>query len=224
MGEQPSRVFHVGALGVDNVLSQAYESRVQLSKILHFRFQKKNLLVTFHPTTLEGGKAGYQTKALLTALKKFPETGLIFTMPGADKENATIWRKIRTFAKQNPRAKAFQALGSRLYLSVMREVDAVVGNSSSGLLEAPVLDKPVVNIGNRQQGRIRASSVIDCEPRCGEIARAIQKASSSSFRRKVSSIKNPYDQGGAAFKIIKILAKKNITLSLNKNFYDLKKK
>jgi GDP/UDP-N,N'-diacetylbacillosamine 2-epimerase (hydrolysing) len=78
-----------------------------------------------------------------------------------------------------------------------------------------------VNIGNRQQGRIRASSVIDCEPRCGEIARAIQKASSPSFRRKFRSIKNPYDQGGAAFKIIKILAKKNINLSLDKNFYDL---
>ena len=221
MGEHPSHVFNVGALGADNVLGQAYMSRKKLSEILRFQFQKRNLLVTYHPTTLEDGKAEIQIKALLMALARFPDFGILFTMPGADKENSIIWTNIQTFVRQNHRSKAFLALGSRLYLSVMKEVDAVVGNSSSGLLEAPVLNKPVVNIGSRQQGRMRASTVIDCGNETSSIQMAIQRALSRRFQSSCRRTKNPHGKGGVAKKIVKILQNTLQHEILIKRFYDL---
>ena len=192
MGESPSRVFQVGALGVDNVLSQKFISRKDLEKHLQFKFQKKNILITFHPTTLESGEAGRQTDALLYALQAFPKVGMVFTMPGADKEYKIIWKRIRAFARKNLNAKIFSALGSPIYLSVMKEVGAVVGNSSSGLLEAPVLKKPVVNIGNRQNGRVRTKIVLDCPAKVEAIRRAIRLAPSLSFQRHCQNTKNPH--------------------------------
>lgn len=224
LGEDPAKVFVVGALGLDEIRQFVPLRRKELERKLRVKFSKRNILVTFHPPTLSPGGGQKQMRELLAALGKQKDTTLIFTMPNADMESLGLFRMVQRFVRRKPQAHAFRSLGRLNYLSCLKHVDVVVGNSSSGILEAPSLRCATVNIGNRQEGRIRASSVIDCEPRCGEIARAIQKASSPSFRRKVSSIKNPYDQGGAAFKIIKILAKKNITLSLNKKFYDLKKK
>lgn len=222
MGESPSRVFQVGALGVDNVLSTRFIDRQELQKIMNFRFQQKNLLVTFHPTTLEPKEAGRQTDALLHALQAFPDTGIIFTMPGADKESGMIWQKIQRFVRRNPSAKAFRSLGSRGYLSVMKEVDAVVGNSSSGLLEAPALHKPAVNIGNRQNGRVRAASVIDCLANRASIQRSIQKAFSSGFRAHCKTLVNPYGRGGAAVKVLQILSAYHNHPIAPKRFIDFK--
>ena len=224
LGEDPRKVFVVGALGLDEIRKFTPLPKKELEKRLHAKFSKKNLLVTFHPPTLSPGKGQKQMRELLAALGKQKDTTLIFTMPNADMESLVLFRMVQRFVRGKPRAYAFRSLGRQNYLSCLNYVDVVVGNSSSGILEAPSLRCPTVNIGNRQQGRLRASSVIDCEPRRGEIARAIRNASSLNFRIKVGSAKNPYDQGGAACKIIKILAKKNTTLSLNKKFHDLYEK
>jgi len=220
MGERPSRVFQTGALGVDNVLAQKFLSREELATLLRFKFRKKNILITFHPATLESGSAGRQAAALLGALQAFPETGFIFTMPGADKGSGVIWKKIRAFVRRNPHAKSFRSLGSRVYLSVMKEVDAVVGNSSSGLLEAPALHIPAVNIGNRQQGRVHAASVIDCKPQRAFIQKAIRMAFSPRFRSRCGRGVNPYGRGGAAVKIVKILMTRRYQSLLPKKFFD----
>ena len=220
MGERPSRVFQTGALGVDNVLRQKFLSRAELENLLRFKFRKKNILITFHPATLDSGLAGRQAEALLGALQAFPEMGMIFTMPGADRENGIIWQKIRAFVRGNPRAKAFRSLGSQVYLSLMKQADAVVGNSSSGLLEAPALWIPAINIGNRQQGRVRAASVIDCKPQKASIQKSIQRAFSRSFRARCGKLVNPYGRGGAAAKIVQILKTNRNQPLLLKRFFD----
>jgi len=222
MGECHTKVFQVGALGVDNVLSQEFLSRKDLEKHLKFKFQKKNILITFHPTTLESGEAAKQTDALLNALRTFPDLGMIFTMPGADKEGKVIWKKIQSFVKKSPNAKTFSALGSHIYLSVMKEMNAVVGNSSSGLLEAPVLRKPTVNIGNRQKGRLQAGNVVSCPCQTKEIQQAIRKALSPAFLRRIGKAPNPFADGGAADRIVRILQMTKLrNLALQKTFYDL---
>jgi len=221
LGESPSRVFKIGALGVDNVLSQKFFSREELEQLLRFKFSKKNILITFHPTTLESGKAGRQADALLKALRAFPETGMIFTMPGADRESGIIWKKFLIFVRRNPRAKAFRSLGSRAYLSLMKEADAVVGNSSSGLLEAPSFRIPVINIGNRQHGRVRATNVIDCEPDSASIKRSIQKTFSLRFKTLCAKMTNPLGKGGATIKFLKILKNhRKRKISIKKVFHD----
>jgi len=221
MGESLSRVFQVGALGVDNVKAQRFISRKGLEKYLQFKFQQKNLLITFHPETLANSDIEQQSNSLLRALQTLSNVGMIFTMPGADRNGRVIWKKIRTFVRKHHHAVAFRALGSRPYLSIMREVDAVVGNSSSGLLEAPVLKKPVVNIGNRQKGRIRAANVIDADYRPGCISQAISKAFSPKMRRCCAILKNPYGQGGTAKRIVKALSELNYSEIHQKRFWDL---
>ena len=223
MGEQPKRVFNVGALGVDNVLAQNFLSRRELEKSLGLRLRRKNLLITFHPATLESGQAGKQIKALLQALSSFAGVGMIFTMPGADKGNVAIWKEIRAYAKTRPHVKTFQALGSSLYLSLMKQVDAVVGNSSSGLLEAPVLKKPAVNIGDRQRGRVRSPNVIDCGTQPSSIRRAIRQALSAGFAQGLSRLQNPHGNGAAAKKIISIISRYRGSDLSKKSFFDLPK-
>lgn len=221
MGEQPSRVFRVGALGVDNVLATPRVSRRELEKLLHFRFQPRNLLVTFHPATLEPAEVKRQALALLQSLQTLPKTGLIFTMPGADKASAVIWRQIRAFVKRRPHSKAFRALGSQIYLSCMREADGVVGNSSSGLLEAPVLKKPVVNIGNRQLGRLAPANVVSCPATPAGIRRALRKILSKKFKRRCAAVKTPFGSGGTARRIVARLRRLPCPLSCKKQFLDL---
>ena len=221
MGEQPSRVFQVGALGVDNVLATPFISRKELEKILRFRFQPTNLLVTFHPATLEPRKVKRQTQALLQALQTLPKTGLIFTVPGADKGNTAVRKLICAFVKKHPHAKIFESLGSQLYLSVMKVVDAVVGNSSSGLLEAPALKKPVVNIGNRQRGRIRAANVIDCPCKIKSIRWSVHKALSRQFINHCRGIKNTVGKRRVAEQIVRILQVLRDKEPYLKTFHDL---
>ena len=222
LGESPSRVFQTGAIGVDNVLTQKFFSRAELEKRLRFKFRKKNILVTFHPTTLESGEAGRQADALLKALGAFSDAGIIFTMPGADKESGIIWKKILSFVRRNSHAKAIRSLGSRAYLSFMKEADAIVGNSSSGLLESPALRKPAINIGNRQQGRVRAANVIDCKPQRISIQNSIRKAFSQKFRDRCRGSANPYGCGGATAKILQILKARRYQPISPKRFFDQK--
>lgn len=223
MGEEPRKIFVVGALGLDSVRKLSLFSRKDLEKKLGVSLSQRNFLVTFHPPTLSPGAGRDQMKELLAALASLRKTTLIFTLPNADMESLALFRQIRSFVRRHPSAKAFHSLGQLTYLSCLKHVDAVVGNSSSGLLEAPSLRCPTVNIGDRQQGRIRGNTVLDCAPRRRAILRALQKAVSPGFRQKVVLAKNPYDQGGAARKIVRVLARCRWNSLLKKKFHDMAK-
>jgi GDP/UDP-N,N'-diacetylbacillosamine 2-epimerase (hydrolysing) len=222
MGEDPDRVFVVGGLGVDNIISQRLMPREELESSLNMKFAEKNLLITFHPVTLDIGAAQQQVTELLAALGPLKDTRLIFTLPNADTEGRTISSMILDFVSKNPNAKAFPSLGYRRYLSAVRFVDGVVGNSSSGLLEVPSFKKGTVNIGDRQKGRLCAESVINCAPERTEIQRAIDRLYDESFRQRLKAVKNPYGEGGAAEKVVSILERANLDNVLRKRFFDYK--
>ena len=221
LGEQPKNVFNVGALGIDNIKKLQLLDREELEKQLDFRFSKNNLLITFHPVTLEKNTSIQQMNELLKALAKLEETGLIFTMPNADTESRTLVNQIKAFCKGNKQAKAFTSLGQIRYLSCMKHVDGVVGNSSSGILEAPTFHKGTINIGDRQKGRIKASSIIDCESCEQDILKAIEHLYSSTFQKKLNQTVNPFGDGGASEAIVQKLGSVNLNDILKKSFYNL---
>lgn len=222
MGESPSRVFNVGAIGLDNLKLIKLLSRKDLEKDLKFKFAKRNLLVTFHPVTLSEGSSATEFKALLDALDSLKETHIIFTKANADTGGRAINAMIDTYVKRHRgRAVAAVSLGQQKYLSMMKCVDAVVGNSSSGIIEAPSFKIGTVNIGDRQKGRVMAGSIIHCEPALGSIRKALQKLYSKKFQTNLKRTRNPHGQGGAARKIKRVLrAYKSGTTK--KTFFDIK--
>jgi GDP/UDP-N,N'-diacetylbacillosamine 2-epimerase (hydrolysing) len=221
LGEHPERVFQVGGLGVDNILKMKLLEREELEVALNFEFCEKNLLITFHPVTLEHGTSVGQMDELLSALEKLDDTQLIITMPNSDTDGRVLFQMIKEFVVKHPHAEAFTSLGHLRYLSCIKYVDGVVGNSSSGLTEVPSFKKATVNIGDRQKGRLKAESVIDCEPNKNSIVKAITKLYSSEFQTTLTLAKNPYGVGGASDKIIRKLEKINLMEEVKKKFYDL---
>jgi GDP/UDP-N,N'-diacetylbacillosamine 2-epimerase (hydrolysing) len=197
LGEDPDRVFLVGGLGVDGIQRTTLLDRGQLEDALQFPLGRKNLLVTFHPVTLEHATVDRQMRELLAALDALQDTHVIFTMPNADTDGRVLFDLVEQFVAGHPTACAFTSLGHLRYLSCMSLVDGVVGNSSSGLIEAPSLRKGTVNIGDRQRGRLRASSVIDCAPERTSITAAIDILYSDEFRASLATVTNPYGDGGA---------------------------
>jgi GDP/UDP-N,N'-diacetylbacillosamine 2-epimerase (hydrolysing) len=222
LGEQPERVFLVGGLGIDTLQRLTLLSREQLERSLDFALGKRNLLITFHPATLEEQAAQLQFGELLAALVALPDTHFIFTLPNADTESRTVTRMIEEFVAVHPGvAQAFTSLGQLRYLSCMKYCDAVVGNSSSGLTEAPSLKKGTINIGDRQRGRLRAASVIDCEPRAEAIGAALRRLYSAPFQAELARTVNPYGEGGASDKIVATLRTVSLGGILKKRFHDL---
>ena len=222
LGEQPDRVYLVGGLGIDTLLRLKLLSRAELERSLDFRLGKRNLLITFHPATLEEQAAKVQFAELLTALAALPDTHLIFTLPNADTESRSISGMIEEFvAAHRSVSRAFASLGQLRYLSCMQHCDGVVGNSSSGLTEAPTLRKGTVNIGDRQRGRLRASSVIDCEPTAAAIAAGLRRLYSPEFLAELGRTVNPYGEGGASNKIVAILRTVSLDGILKKRFNDV---
>jgi GDP/UDP-N,N'-diacetylbacillosamine 2-epimerase (hydrolysing) len=221
LGEHPERVFNVGALGLDNIRKMELLSREELEKELDFEFLERNLLVTFHPVTLEKNTSREQFQTLLSVLDGLPETNLIFTKTNADTDGRIINRMIDEYVSENPKkAISFTSMGQLKYLSTMQFVDAVIGNSSSGIIEAPSFRIGTINIGDRQKGRVKAESVIDCEPEIESIREAIRKLYSEDFQRVLKSVVNPYGDGRTAERILKIL-KSYDKLLLKKGFYDI---
>lgn len=221
LGEQPERVFNVGGLGVDSILKTTLMSRTELEDSLGIKFSDRNLLVTFHPVTLEQGSAEHQVSALLRSLAKLRDTTIIFTMPNADMDREVISSLIRDFCISQRNAFWFDSLGSRRYLSCLRVVDGVVGNSSSGILEAPTFKKGTINVGNRQRGRVMASSVIQCGPSEESIDEALQRLMSHEFQAHVLRTINPYGDGGASTAILETLESLNFKSLGTKSFYDV---
>jgi GDP/UDP-N,N'-diacetylbacillosamine 2-epimerase (hydrolysing) len=217
LGENPNRVFQVGGLGIENIRRLKLIKKASLEKILNIKFREKSLLVTFHPVTLEYRTQEKQLGELLSALSGYKNFTIIFTLSNNDPGGAIFNKKIKNFVKNNPNSVLFDSLGSLLYLSCMAIVDVVVGNSSSGILEAPALKKAVVNIGSRQDGRLMASNIICCKPNKTKIESSINKALSKKFREKLASTVNPFGNGNASKKIVRIL--ENVDLQLNKKFF-----
>lgn len=221
MGESPDRVFLSGGLGVDTIRKTPLLNRAELEAAIGFKFGRKNLLVTFHPVTLEPGAASSQMAELLKALDSLKDTHIILTMPNADTGSRELIRMIAQFVATRPHARAYTSLGQLRYLSCMAHVDGVIGNSSSGLAEAPSFRKGTVNIGDRQRGRLKAASVINCDPDCASIIAAIDTLYSPSFQASLENVESPYGDGGASEKIIDVLKHFDIDNITKKSFYDL---
>ena len=218
---QPDCVFLVGGLGIDNIVKLNLLGRKELEQALGFKLGSKNLMITFHPVTLEDSTSDEQMQELLAALGKLKDTHLIFTMPNADTDGRILFKLIEDFVEKHPHSKAFTSLGQLRYLSCIQHVDGVVGNSSSGLLEVPSYKIGTVNIGDRQRGRIKADSVIDCGPTQKSIGDALKKLYSTDFQRTLKTVVSPYGTGGASEAIVKKLEDISLSDILKKGFYDL---
>lgn len=219
LGEDPAHIHTVGSPGIDVIRKVKLLDRPALERELGFRFLERNLLVTFHPVTLDDRSSAEQFRDLLAALDRLDDSvGMIFTMPNADPEGSAIRDLIDGYVAARPHAKAFASLGQVRYLSAVAQVDAVVGNSSSGLYEVPSFGKPTVNIGDRQKGRLQALSVINCRPDAGDIERSIREA----FVKDCSKAVNPYGSGDSAERIVRVLKDvPDYRKLLKKRFFDL---
>lgn len=221
LGEQPDRVFLVGGLGIDNIKRLKLLDRAELEASIDFKLGDKNLLITFHPVTLEKSTATEQMAELLAVLAGMVDTQLIFTMPNADNDGRALIKMVQQFVAEHSNARAFTSLGQLRYLSCIAHVDGVVGNSSSGLAEVPSFKKGTINIGDRQRGRLQAESVINCEPTHESIQAAIKKLYSKDFRNNLSQALNPYGNGGASEKVVKTIKDFALEGIAKKSFYDL---
>lgn len=222
LGENPNNVFNVGGLGVDNLLGMQLLSREDLQDQLGFKFLDKNILVTFHPVTLEDTETSvFQFRQLLLALESLESTGIIFTLPNADAAGRSLISMVKEFCDSNSFAACFASLGQLRYFSCVHQVDCVIGNSSSGLLEVPSFKKVTINIGSRQAGRLKASSVIDALPSRQSILDALSLAYSFEFQEVLQKCSNPYGNGGSADSILNILEEFPLDNILHKQFYDL---
>lgn len=223
LGEQPKNVFNVGALGIENVNKLKLLTKSEFENSIKFKLNKINFLVTFHPVTLDNLSAEEQFKQLLIALDKFQDTTIIFTKPNSDTDGRVIIQLIDDYVKNNThKAIAFTSLGQLRYLSAIQFIDVVVGNSSSGLIEVPSFSKATINIGDRQQGRVKAGSVIDCETNNKDIEKAVKKALSVEFKEELKSSKNPYGDKNSSIEIVEVLKSIDLNGIIKKQFYNLK--
>ncbi len=222
LGENPKNVFCVGALGIDNISSNKYLNLKQLQREFSLPFSKKNIFITFHPVTLEKESSLQQFKNLLRSLNKIDDVSLFFSKANADPGGKKINNEIEKFVKKNPsKSTVRSSYGQNLYFSLLKYMDLVIGNSSSGLIEVPHFKIPTINIGDRQLGRMMGKSVINCPPTEDSIDDALKKAFSKSFMKNVKKFKNPYGEGGAVEKIANRIFLLDLNNILKKTFYDL---
>lgn len=220
MGEAPDRVFIVGAPGLEYLRRTELLASTELAESLGMPLANPLFVVTYHPATLGSLPPEEAFRELLSALEEFPDATIVFTYPNADTGGRSLVRLIDRFVAQHAeRVKAFVSLGQRRYLSLMHASDVVVGNSSSGLIEAPALKKPTVNIGDRQKGRIKARSIIDAEEKREDIVAAIRWALSPTFRESLANMEPPYGGGDTAERIV--LHLKSVKPTLQKPFFDI---
>jgi len=223
LGEQPAKVFNVGGLGIDNIIKLKLLSKSELESTLDFKFNKKNILVTFHPVTLENTTSQKQFQDLLEVIDKLKDTNIIFTKSNSDTDGRIINEMIDEYVSKNTaKSTCFISMGQLNYLSALQFIDAVVGNSSSGLLEAPTFNIGTINIGDRQKGRMMAKSIINCNATKESIEDGFKKLYSDDFKIVLQDVKNPYGNGGASEKIKDILKTINVNNIIKKSFYNIK--
>jgi UDP-N-acetylglucosamine 2-epimerase (non-hydrolysing)/GDP/UDP-N,N'-diacetylbacillosamine 2-epimerase (hydrolysing) len=221
MGEDPQTVFYVGALGCDNIRHVPLMKKEELEQSLQFALDRKTILVTFHPVTMENHTAESQFTELLLALDSFEDLRVVFTMPNSDTDGRIIMDLIKDFVARNPQKSIwFTSLGMKRYLSTLQYIGAVVGNSSSGIIEVPSFHIPTVNIGDRQKGRIMAKSVINCMPTADDIKEKIAAVMQTDYIKGLKYVVNPYDKPNTAQEIIRIIKEKN-TIAVSKKFYNI---
>jgi GDP/UDP-N,N'-diacetylbacillosamine 2-epimerase (hydrolysing) len=222
LGEQPKNVFHVGALGIENINRLKLLDKEEFESSIDFKLSSLNFLVTFHPVTLDKATAEQQFVELLMAISTFKEAKIIITKPNADHDGRGIIKLIDDFVSKNSEnAISFISLGQLRYLSAIKNCQVVIGNSSSGLIEAPSFKKPTINIGDRQQGRIEAESVITCKPENKSIIESIQLALSDEFQQKLKNLVNPYGEGNSSIKILEEIQNSSVNNILKKKFYNI---
>ena len=225
LGEQPQRVWNVGGLGIDNIKKLKLLSKTEFEASIDFKLNKKNILVTFHPVTLEDSTASQQFQNLLDVIDELEDTNIIFTKANSDTDGRVINSMIDKYVKNNSKKSVgFTSLGQLRYLSALQYVDAIVGNSSSGLAEAPTFKIGTINIGDRQKGRMMADSVIDCDSDIKSIKSGFSMLYSKQFNELLLNVKNPYGDGGASRKIKDIIKDINLDGIVKKSFYNLEVK
>lgn len=224
LGEDPKRVFNVGAIGLENIRNHVPISKLELEKSLNFALGEKFAVVTFHPVTLEENTAEREFEHLLKAFDRFPELRVIFTKANADSGGLSINQRIDEYvAEHSEQAVAVYSLGRVRYLTALQYAAVVIGNSSSGIIETPSFCVPTINIGDRQRGRIQAKNVINCVPDCKEITEAMKKALSSEFADYVKDTINPYGDGVVVTKILSQIKSfvQSEKIDLKKKFYNI---
>ncbi len=221
LGESTERIFMVGGLGVDSINDTDILPKEELEELLGAKFSSRNLLVTFHPSTLEKEDPGKQFEILLRCITKLKDTTIVFTLPNADSGSLKLISMVKAFAAGRPNVYWYESLGQSIYYSCLAHFDGVVGNSSSGLLEAPSFKKATINIGHRQKGRLRSTSVIDVNCLEDEITDGLNRIESSEFKSILDKSVNPYGTGGASRAILDVL--KHVTLDglTEKDFVDI---
>lgn len=222
LGEQPDRVFYVGALGVENIKKLPLLSKEAIERDIQFKLDENTILVTYHPVTLGNHTAEQDIKEFISALEERKDLRVFFTMPNSDTGSQAIVDAINGFVSSNKdRAVAYKSLGIKRYLSVMNNVGAVVGNSSSGILETPSFGIPTLNIGERQKGRMAADSVLNCDTDKNSIIKGLDGIMSKAFKQKASMALNPYDKEGTAQAIFDVISSYPFSKLGQKQFYDL---
>jgi|TARA_B100001093_G_C26809815_1_gene1007077 GDP/UDP-N,N'-diacetylbacillosamine 2-epimerase (hydrolysing) len=222
LGEEPKRVYNVGGVGIENIKRLKLLRKNQFEKLINFKLNKRNILITFHPVTLEKNTSKKQFQELLNAINELNDTKIIFTKTNSDINGKIINQMIDNYiSKHSNNSIGFTSLGNLLYLSALQHVDVVVGNSSSGLIEAPSFKIGTINIGDRQKGRIKTKSIIDCLPTKADIQKSFKKVYSKSFQKILKENKNPYDSGLSSKKIVKVLKNYKLKNILKKQFYDI---
>jgi UDP-N-acetylglucosamine 2-epimerase (non-hydrolysing)/GDP/UDP-N,N'-diacetylbacillosamine 2-epimerase (hydrolysing) len=222
LGENPEHVFNVGALGIENINRLSLLSKPDFENSIQFNIGDKFFLVTFHPVTLENNTSEQQFQNLLSALDCFPDYNIIFTLPNSDTGGRVIITMIHDYVEKNKeRCIQFQSLGLLRYLSALKYCSGVIGNSSSAIIEAPSFGIPTLNIGDRQKGRVTASSVHHCEPTYNAIHQGIHEIISSEFTTIAKTCRNPYEKKDTSKSIISTIKNTDIDKLVTKHFYDL---
>lgn len=222
LGENPEHVYNVGAIGIENIKKGELLTREDIVSELGITLSKPYVLVTYHPVTLEEDSALKQTKALLEACKDYEELNFVFTKANADTEGRIINHLIDEYVNSCNNIVSFTSLGSLKYLSALKYSVAVMGNSSSGLIEAPTFGLPTINIGDRQKGRLQASSVINCEATQESIKHALRVALSKAFMKKASKAINPYEKANTSDRVVEVIKEYVLCdkINIKKKFYD----
>lgn len=222
LGESPERVFNVGAPGIDNINRLKLLTRSEFEQSINFKLNCRNVLVTFHPSTLDSTPVKEQISNLISVLDELKDTNLLFTKANADTGGRIINEVIDEYVQSNSsKAIVFKSLGQVRYLSALKHVDLVIGNSSSGIIEAPSFNVGTINVGERQKGRLKAESIIDCDSNKNSISDALEEVFSNGFQVKLKEVLNLYGSGGASNKILEVIRDYELDNIIKKKFYDL---
>ena len=222
LGENPKNIYLVGSLGVERIKKIKLLKKNEFEKKINLIPENTTILFTYHPTMQSKAIESKNIKEILFSLKKLKKTRIIFTLPNSDANSDIIKKNLINFSKKNKKKyKVFKSMGSSLYLSAIKHSNLVLGNSSSGIIEAPSLATASVNIGERQDGRVKGKSVINCKADKKSVLRAINKGISKKFKKKIFKLKNPYEMKNTANKIFSTIKKINLKKLEKKKFFDL---